>query len=187
MHPIQTIIQRISLQLQVQGYLIEINPGMAGIRGLLYACSPKPYTLLAARVIDHFLFMDWENQLFGRKDHLIDAYKAFNRNINKKFKVPHVMRMTIPNMAIIALSESGFDEDTILFARNTYLVPWKGGEVGQFFLLDIDKKEISYHQAYQRKQYGAAPLIQAQGILIPMMQRFVKDDFVLPGKHSLNI
>jgi len=166
---IQTFIQRISAQLQLQGFQVEVPSTIAGTSGLMYACSRQPYPLVFTKVVDHFLFLDWENSLFSRKDHLLEAYQVFNRRVNEKFGVPNLFRITIPNMALIAVSESGFNEETLDYARRTYLVPWKGGEVGQFFLVDLPQKTVTYHRAYQRKQYGEAPLRVAQDRLVPMM------------------
>jgi hypothetical protein len=173
---IETFIERISAQLQLQGFQLEIDSSLAGTSGLLYAFSPQPYPLVFTKVIDHFLFLDWENSLFSRKDHLIEAYQVFNRRVNEKFAVPNLLRITIPNMALIAVSVSGFDKETLDYARRTYLVPWKGGEVGQFFLVDLAQKTVNYHRAYQRKQYGEAPLRNAQDRLMPMMMDCMKDE-----------
>jgi hypothetical protein len=172
---IPTFIQRISSLLNQQGYCLEDKPGITGARGMLYAYSPRPYPLVAARVMDHFIFMDWEYDLFSRKDHMIEAYRSFNRHVNKKFRIPNLMRITIPNMALIAISGSGFDDETLEYAQRTYLVPWKGGEVGQFFLLDLAMIAVIYHETYQRKQYGSAPLLQAQGTLLPIFKDSLKD------------
>ncbi len=184
MNAAQTIIQRLSTELQGKGYLLDTRLVLEGIRGLLYASSPKPYPLIVSKVSDHFLFLDWDNDLFGRKDHLVDAYQKFNRFVNAKFKVPHVLRMTIPNMAVIALSEAGFDADTLEYAQRTYQVPFKGGEVGQFFLVHLTQKVVTYHQGYVRKQYGSAPLYQAQGVLVPLLKKCMRDDYAFPGKKS---
>ncbi len=107
---------------------------------------------------------------------MIEAYKTFNQAVNKKFTVSHLIRMTIPNMALVAISESGFDDEIMDYARHTYLGPWMGGEVGQFFLVDLAKKVVIYHKAYQRKQYGSAPLLHVQGILLPIFKDSLKDD-----------
>jgi hypothetical protein len=176
MQTIQKFIQNASLQFQLKGYLLDNMPVIAGTSGLMYACSPRPYPLIFTKVVDHFLFLDWENSLFSRKDNMVEAYQVFNRRVNEKFGVPNLFRITIPNMALIAVSESGFDEETLDYARRTYLVPWKGGEVGQFFLVDLAQKTITYHRAYQRKQYGEAPLRGAQNTLVPMMNECLKDD-----------
>lgn len=184
MHPIQTFIQRTSDQLQMKGYLLEDKPVIAQNRGLMYAYSPRPYPLMITKVVDHFLFMDWEYDLFRQKKQMIEAYQSFNQSVNQKFKVPNWIRFTIPNMAIIAISESGFDEETLDYARRTYLVPFKGGEVGQIFLVDLSQKEVTYHKAYQRKQYGSAPLLQAQEILLPIIKKSFQDDFKPPWKEQ---
>ncbi len=181
MNAVQTLIQRMSSELQGKGYLLDTRLVLEGTRGLLYVSSPQPYPLIVSKVIDHFLFLDWDNDLFGRKDHLIDAYRAFNHFVNAKFKVPHLLRMTIPNMAVIALSETGFDAEVMEYAQRTYLVPFKGGEVGQFFLVDLTQKLVTYRQEYVRKQYGSAPLYQAQGILVPMLKKCMQEEYTFPG------
>lgn len=169
MNSIEPFVQLISSSLTAKGYLIQTGPVLEGVRGLLYARSPQPYPLLITKLIDHFSFLSWDDDLFGRQDQLITAYKSFNRYVNRQFTIPHWMRMTIPNMALIVLSESGFEEDTLKFAQSTFMVPFKGGEVGQFFLIDLREKSITCHRAYAYKQYGAAPLYHTQDFLLTII------------------
>ncbi|NMB54472.1 MAG: hypothetical protein GYA15_07190 [Leptolinea sp.] len=169
MNSIEPFLQLISGSLTANGYVIQTRPVLEGVRGVLYARSPQPYSLLITKIIDHFLFLSWDDKLFGRQDQLIVTYKSFNRYVNRQFTIPHWMRMTIPNMALIVLSESGFDEDTLKFAQSTFMVPFKGGEVGQFFLIDLKEKSTICHRAYAYKQYGAAPLYHTQNFLLSII------------------
>lgn len=180
---IQTYIQRISTHLQLQGFLFEDPPDLNGTRALLYARSRKPYPVPFSRVVDHFLFLDWEEHLSSRKDRLTETYSVFNRQVNSKFTIPHVFRLTIPGMAVIALSNNGFDSETLDYVQNTYLVPFKGGEVGQFLLVDLAAKKVVYHRGHVYKQPGENPLRAAQYVLVPILEDCLRDDYVLPWKR----
>jgi hypothetical protein len=159
-------IEKISAKLQQAGYVIERDPILAGVQGLLYAHSPTPFQLGFARVEDHFLFLDWENVVFGRLDILLDAYQSFSKSVNQNFRIPHGLRLCIPNLAVIAISQVEFPEETIRFAQTTYLNPWYGGETGQIILVDYGKNEIYYHKVPRTRQTGAFPLGHTLDILL---------------------
>jgi hypothetical protein len=180
---IQTYIQRISTHLQLQGFLFDAPPDLNDTPALLYARSRRPYPVPFARVVDHFLFLDWEEHLSASKDRLTATYSLFNRQVNRQFKVPHMFRLTIPGMAVIALSNSGFDSTTSNFAQTTYEVPFKGGEVGQYLLVDLANKEVIYHRGHVFKQSGESPLRAAQYVLVPILEDCLRDDYVVPWKR----
>jgi len=180
---IQTYIQRISTHLQLQGFLFEALPDLNGIRALLYARSRRPYPVPFARVVDHFLFLDWQEHLSARKDRLIEAYSLFNRQVNRQCHVPHIFRLTIPGMAVIAISTRGFDTKAIEHAENTYEVPFIGGEVGQYLLVDLAKKGVFYHRGYVFEQPGESPLRAAQRVLVPALVDCLRDDYTVPWKR----
>jgi hypothetical protein len=159
-------IDKISAKLQQTGYVIELDPIMAGVQGLLYACSPAPFQLGFARVEDHFLFLDWENAVFGRLDLLIDVYKNFSKSVNQYFKVPHGLRLRIPNLAVIALSSNEFPEEIIQYTRRNYQNPWYGGECGQIILADTGKKKIFHHPRPGVHQSGGIPLGHTLDVLL---------------------
>jgi hypothetical protein len=184
MDQVKTFIQRISTHLQMQGFLFEDPPDLNGTHALLYARSRRPYPVAFARVSDHFLFLDWKQHLASNKENLISTYAAFNRQINSQYHVPHVFRLTIPGMALVVLSTEGFDARTIEYARNTYLVPFKGGEVGQFLLVDLANREVTYHEGHVFKQTGQLPLRAAQGVLVPGLIDCLRDDYVVPWKRA---
>jgi hypothetical protein len=135
-------IARISLELQKEGYLVDLHPRIPGVQALLYSCSPNRMRLGAAKVEDHFLFVDWEDAMFARLDHLKEAYRRFSRHVNQGFRTPHVLRVQIPNLAIVAVSQEEFPEEAIQLARTTSLNPWYGGEVGQVILVELEKKQV---------------------------------------------
>ncbi len=174
MATLETFLPKLTAQLQKQDYVLESDPVIGGTRGLIYARSPKPYSLVLTKIADHFLFVDWDNALFGRKEHMADLYNSFNRMVNAQFKVPSVLRLTIPSMALIAVSESGFDPDTVAYVEKTYQVPIKGGEVGQFFLLDLASHKITFHKEYVYRQRGSTPLYEAQGRITKLLKDCLK-------------
>jgi hypothetical protein len=180
---IQTYIQRISTHLQLQGFLFEDPPDLNGTSALLYACSRRPYPVPFSRVVDHFLFLNWEEHLSSSKERLTGTYSLFNRQVNSHIRVPNVFRLTIPGMAVIAISTSGFDNETREYVQNTYLVPFKGGEVGQFLLVDLAIKDVIFHRGHVFKQTGEAPLRAAQYVLVPILEDCMRDDYVVPWKR----
>jgi hypothetical protein len=136
-------IARISAELQQAGYLTDLHPRIPGVQALLYAHSPQRMRLGFARVDDHFLFMDWDNAVFGRLDQLFEIYRRFSAYANRDFRTPHALRLQIPNLAIVAVSQAEFSKEAIHFARTSSLNPWYGGEVGQVILVDIGKKQVT--------------------------------------------
>jgi hypothetical protein len=136
-------ITRVSSALHRSGYLIEDWPQILGTQALLYARSPERIPLGAAKVEDHFLFVDWDNGAFGRLDHLKEIYRRFQPYANRSFKTPHALRMQIPNLALVAVSQAGFPEDAFDYARTTNLTPWYSGEVGQVMLVDPGQKQVT--------------------------------------------
>ncbi len=135
-------IAKTSKELQQEGYLNEISPRIPGVQALLYAHSPRRVRLGAAKVEDHFLFVDWDNAAFGRLDQLIEIYQRFSRFVNQGFRTPHVLRLQIPNLAVVAVSGTEFPDEAVQFARKTSLNPWYGGEVGQIILIAIEAKQV---------------------------------------------
>ena len=174
MTTLETFLPKLTTQLLKQEYVLESDPVIGGTRGLIYARSPKPYSLVLTKIVDHFLFVDWENALFSRKEHMADLYKDFNRMVNAQFKVPNALRLTIPGMAVIAVSENGFDPDTEAYVEKTYQVPIKGGEVGQFFLVDLVTHRITFHKEYVYRQRGSTPLYEAQGRITKLLKDCLK-------------
>lgn len=158
-------IENISTRLQEMGYLIQDDPKIPGVQGLLYACSPSPFPIGFAKVEDHFLFIDWEDAAFGRREVLLETYKRFSKFVNQGFKVPHSMRMRIPNLVVAAVSRAEFPMDLIHFVETTYFNPWYGGETGQLILLELKNKTIFSHHSPRFRQQGSLPLSHSVEII----------------------
>ena len=69
--------------------------------------------------------------------------------------MPHALRLLIPNLAIIAISQTEFPDEVIRYAGTTYLDPWYGGEAGQIMLINLHKKEIFCHSSPGYRRSGA--------------------------------
>lgn len=165
---IKTFIQKVSSELQQKGYLTEINPQIPGVQALLYARSAKRARLEIAKVGDYFLFIDWDTLGFDRSAQLEAMYKCFSAYANQDFPTPHALRIQIPNLAIVAVSEAGFPEEVLSFARETALVPWYGGEVGQVILVEPGKKEITSLVSFHFGRYsrpGTYELVHASKLI----------------------
>jgi hypothetical protein len=158
-------IEKISKKLQQLGYLIQNDPKIPGVQGLLYAHSPKPVRLGLAKVEDHFLFIDWENSAFRRMVLLLEFSKSFSSFVNKGFRVPHAMRIRIPNLAIVAVSLTQFPPEMLHLVRTTYLNPWYGGETGQLILIELQNMKITHHLPPRFREQGSIPLSHSVEIL----------------------
>lgn len=149
-------------KLKELGYLCEKEISIAGIRPLLYAHSPVTYKLGFAKVQDYFLFIDWQYSALCRIDMLEEIHKKFSKYVNQFFKIPRSLRMTLPNLAIIALSEQPFTQQAVNFVNYTYKIPWTGGETGQFMLVDLENNLLHVHvQPRMSRQTGSLPLENA--------------------------
>lgn len=177
---IEPFLQSLTTQLERQDFVVEEYPVMDGLRGLLYARSRKPSPLIFSRVVEHFLFIDWEEHLASRKERMIEAYTIFNRQVNSRFRVPNVWRLTIPGMVLVAVSQTGFDGETLSYVQNSVKVPFKGGEAGQFMLVDLLNGEVTSFQAFGYKQPAEAPLCHAQDVLIPILENGLRETSVTP-------
>jgi hypothetical protein len=170
-------IAKISKELQQAGYLIELSPRIPGGQALLYSRSPRRVRLGEAKVEDHFLFVDWDNTAFGRLDQLLEIYRRFSSYVNQGFRTPHVLRMQIPNLAVVAVSQAEFPDEAVQFARTTSLNPWYGGEVGQIILVDIENKQmisLDTLNTGRSPRSGAFALGHAAEIIWAVSQRVFK-------------
>lgn len=139
---LEEFVARVSSGLQQKGYLTDLPARVPGVQVLLYSRSPKRIRLGAAKVEDHFLFVDWDNAVFGQLHHLKETYRRFRSYANQGFRTPHILRMQIPNLAIIAVSQAEFPDDALFYARTTSLSPWYGGEVGQVILVETGNQRL---------------------------------------------
>ncbi len=139
------LIRSFEVQLAKRGYLVEPGSTFLPVRTLLYAKSPKLTSVGPIKYYDHFLFVDWDNDHFAILDALVDTYKKFSAHINKTYKIPRVWRMTLPNLAVFAISEHGFSPEVVTFVQNTYFKPWQGGETGQIMLIDLQNNKLIHH------------------------------------------
>jgi len=160
---IDDFIRRAGTTLQSLGYLVETGPAVPGLRGLLYARSSSPHRMAFARVEDHFLLLDWENSLFSRVDLLLEAHKKFSAFVNRRFKVPRALRMTIPNLVTAAVSLNEFPAGVVECVQNRYLNPWASGETGQLMLVKLPERRLFHHPEPYRmsRQTGSLPLVHA--------------------------
>lgn len=154
----EDFLNRLAAELTQKNYLVTQNPLPAGVDGLLLATSKNMVHIGPIKFKNHTLFMDWDNDLFGRLDMLLSAQKNFSAFVNKDYKVPHGWRMTLPNLSLVALTANGFSKDAIECALNRYFLPFLGGETGQIMLYDLANKYAVCHCPPYYKQYGSIPL-----------------------------
>jgi hypothetical protein len=161
----RVFIPKISYTLLRVGYRLDSNFKLPGIRCLLYAWMEEPVRITFAKVKNHFLFLDWEDDLFGRLDLMLKAHQEFSQFVNQSYKVPHALRLTIPNLAVIAVSEHNFPPEVIQHVKADYLNPWYGGETGQLVLVDLGEKAVIYRTKTRYREAGIAPPIFASSVM----------------------
>lgn len=171
----EAIINLFTGKFQEYGYWLTWNPVLQGVRGLFQAVSPKLTVMGPVKFINYYLFLDWENDLFGRLDALIAAQKSFSQEVNKDFKVPHVWRVTLPNIVVVAVSPNDFPKNAISYVQSKYQIPWKGGEVGQMMLFDLQSHKLYCHFKKTYKQTGSIPLCYAVDELFGMFKSIYLD------------
>jgi hypothetical protein len=163
-----TFITKVTLDFQQLNYLSDLHPQIPGVQALMVVRSSKQIPLGFAKVREYFLFIDADNTVFNRLDLLMEIYKRFSQQVNLEFKTPHGLRILIPNIAIVAISQTGFSEEIISCARTTSLNPWYGGEVGQVILVDLAKQQIislASHNNGHHPRPGAIPLLHASNCI----------------------
>jgi hypothetical protein len=154
-------IAKIAYELERAGYLNDRDPFLPDGQSLIYARTPYRYRIGFAKVEDHLLFVDWENTLFGQLDRLVEVYRSFRAFVNQGFRTPPALRVQIPNLALLAVSMSGFPGDVIRYARNTNLTPWHRGETGQVILIDLAQKQVislASYGGWRSPMRGVLPL-----------------------------
>ncbi len=163
----------VSQAFQKKGYLVHQPCRIPEIRSSLYVQTTEPIRLGFAKVLDHFLFIDADDSVFDRPDLLKEIYKRFSAQVNLGFKTPHALRILIPNIAIVAVSKTGFSEEMLSFARTSSLEPWYGGEAGQVILVDLAREQIVSLVSHSNGRYprpGAIPLLHASNCIRKICQ-----------------
>ena len=178
---IEETIVIVENKLKEMGYLCEKQIAITGLHPLLYAHSPATYKLGFAKVQDYFLFIDWQYSALSKIDMLVEIHKKFSKYVNQFFKVPHSLRMTLPNLAIIAVSEQPFTQEAVNYVNYTYMIPWTGGEAGQFMLVDLEKKVLHVHvEPRMSRQTGSLPLEHS----VQLMRNILNPVSFRPAKKS---
>ena len=124
-----------------QGYLLNDHRLIQNVPAGLWAWSGTKLRMGFAKVEDHYLWLDGNNTAIT-PELLTTAYRQFSEIVNRRFHVPHALRITIPNLTVVAVSNDGFSEAVLSFARNKILNPWYGGEVGQVVLVELGNRNI---------------------------------------------
>jgi hypothetical protein len=131
-----SFIRQITSAYQNAGYLIQDSRQIPGVNADLWVKSARKLRLGFARVWDHNLWINWEGQAEASPQTIRRIYQSFSEKINMDFQVPHALRMTIPNLTLVAYASTPFPADIISFAQEELLHPWYGGEVGQLILVN---------------------------------------------------
>ncbi|PKN99271.1 MAG: hypothetical protein CVU42_08440 [Chloroflexi bacterium HGW-Chloroflexi-4] len=172
---IEEVLNHLTEQFKYNNYKVILDPNYKSAWGLLQAVSPKLTTFGPVKFVNYYLFLDWENNLFGRLDALVAAQKSFSEVVNKDFRVPHGWRITLPNIVVAALSYSPFSREAISYVQSRYQIPWLGGEVGQMMLFDTQAHKMYCHYKKAFKQTGSIPLGYAVDELFGLYKKIYPD------------
>jgi hypothetical protein len=124
--------------------------------------------MVFSKVEDHFVFIDCDKWGVNSPDQLTGIYRHFSDYVNRGFKTPHVWRISIPNLAIIAISQGEFSAEVVSLARTTSFDPWYGGESGQVILVELGKRKVTSLASLSGGRYprpGALPLGHAARVI----------------------
>jgi hypothetical protein len=172
-------IQDVDAKFHESGYFVESNPTLPGVRGLLKVISPRITSVVPSKFFNYYLFLDWDNDLFGRLDSLVAAQKSFRVEVNKDFTVPNGWRLTLPNIVVAAVSDAGFPSEAIKYVQSRYQIPFMGGEVGQMMLFDLQTHRQYCHYKKAYKQTGSIPIGYAVDELSNIFREIYPDAKVL--------
>jgi hypothetical protein len=175
---------QICIVLERSGYLIDLEPRIPGVSALAYIWSRAPKGMGFARVDDYILIVDGEYPPYLTEGGFREAYGAFSAFANQTYRVPHSLRMRIPNLAIVALSKKSFTPEILRFTRFTSLNPWYGGETGQVILVELENETeitLSLKSASRYPVPGALPLGHAQELIRAACQSVWKAERAAPA------
>ena len=158
---VDEFVSQLAAELTQRNYQVTQSLMILECKGLLLATSKKMVHIGPVKFKNHYLFVDWDNDLFGRLDMLLNTQKSFSELVNKDYKVPHGWRMTLPNLALVALTTNGFSNEAIECTLSRYFSPILGGEAGQIMLFDLRQNWMIAHSPPYYKQYGRIPLESA--------------------------
>ena len=178
------LINQLAAELTQRNYLVARSLMTVECKGLLMATSKKMVHIGPVKFKNHYLFVDWDNELFGRLDMLLTAQKNFSAMVNKDYKVPHGWRMTLPNLALVALTTNGFSNETIECTLSRYFSPILGGEAAQIMLFDLRQNWMIAHSPPYYKQYGRIPLESAVNEISDMFSVIVPGGTIFRKKPA---
>lgn len=90
---------------------------------------------------DYFFFHVMQRADKNDREELARIHEAARAYVNSKYKVPRVLRLKVPNIITIAVSETSFPIDAVKYAKEDTTVI-TGGEKHSIYLVDLLKKGI---------------------------------------------
>jgi hypothetical protein len=97
-------------------------------------------SLLFLTYRDYFFVHDYD-AIGGGPEKMLSLHEKAREVVNAEYKMPKALRMTVPNIATILVSENGFSEDMIeAVKKNTR--SFVGGEYHAMYLIDLKNKQF---------------------------------------------
>jgi hypothetical protein len=90
---------------------------------------------------DYFFFHVMPRGRENGREELTRLHEAARGYVNSKYKVPKMLRLKVPNIITIAVSETSFPIDAVKYAKEDTTVI-TGGEKHSVYLVDLLKKGI---------------------------------------------
>lgn len=150
-------INQLATYLQSKGIYVnddESFPGFDLCADLYVKREGKSMMVLKYR--DYFFVHDVAS--VGSVEKLTELHEKARKVVNKEYKVPKALRMTVPNIATIVVSETGFSPEMIdTVQKNTRSIV--GGEYHAMYLIDLKEKQMYSQGIHLQYVPGEARLI----------------------------
>ncbi len=103
---------------------------------------------------DYFFFHVMQRGAKNDREELTRIHEAARAYVNSRYKVPKMMRLKVPNIITIAVSETSFPIDAVKYSKEDTTVI-TGGEKHSVYLVDLLQKgivsqgiEITYSEGF---------------------------------------
>lgn len=130
-------IDRIVGTLVERGYQIEASTLGSSLLATKRVRSLGPFFPVTDYIFIHHVTPQWPPERFEQ------LHQLARIETDKRFRLPRIMRYHIPNTVSVGVSDTGFTDETIAYARSSKLrLPLVGGEKDSTYLFDVAAGEL---------------------------------------------
>lgn len=134
-------LQRIQHYFQAQKFEVTPNKQFADVQ-----LNTNLYALRNGKTMgilpygDYYFVHDFD-QRTNTHAHLLDIHEKARKYVNSMYRVPKILRLSVPNIITLAVSNRGFTpEMTEEVQKRTRSIV--GGEIHAMYLLDLQSKQV---------------------------------------------